>query len=73
VHAHDVHLNSSDASHPGVHASQEGHASHAAAIAQKNPLAHVHLTQDPEAFKSRVAAIRKSVSHISGQLDDLKK
>ncbi|NBO13917.1 MAG: hypothetical protein EBV20_02105 [Betaproteobacteria bacterium] len=35
--------------------------------------AAVHLTHDPEAFKSRVAAIRDSVSHITDQLDHLEK
>jgi len=43
----------------------------AAARKADNPAASIHLTHDPEAFKSRVAAIRESVSHITDHLDHI--
>lgn len=70
---HDLHLRPDELAHPGVAHPDDAQGAGAAHVASTSPLAHVHLTQDPEEFKSRVAAIRKSVSHISGQLDDLKK
>ena len=52
--------------------SEQGHPSahpHASVAGRS----HLHITQDPTAFMSRVAAIRESVSHVNGQLDEIKK